>query len=276
MVYFVHTAPNTDFFSISATSSWLVWTLLTFMVYFLVGELISTYFMATCARSTSYHFCTHYSISDLFCRYGTFWRLILYTYFSMFDLFSTSTRSCWPSLYTCDFYGLFVYFLLLGWLIFTHFITTCARNFVVLFCTHTFTMWFFLFIRKFFVSYSLWPILFFFYVFYLYIFYGFVHTYLQWPILHTCPFLVTYSAYKEPFGVLFCTQSSLCLIYFVSVTTLHGVFFYTCFFHGLFCLFTSPGWAYVYMNDIFWICVHVPLLIYLLHVPHLGDLFSTF
>ena len=100
-------------------------------------------------------------LSDLFCRYGTFWRLILYTYFSMFDLFSTSTRSFLPSLYTCDFYGPFVYFLLLGWLIFTHFIATCARNFVDLFCTHTFSMWSFLFITNFFVSYSLWNIFFF-------------------------------------------------------------------------------------------------------------------
>ena len=49
-------------------------------------------------------------LSDLFCRYGTFWRLILYTYFSMFDLFSISTRSFWPSLYSSDIYGLYCLF----------------------------------------------------------------------------------------------------------------------------------------------------------------------
>ena len=33
---------------------------------------------------------------------------------------------------------------------------------------------------------------------------------------------------------------------------------------------------FLLMNDIFWICVHVPLVTYLLRVPHLCDLFSTF
>ena len=47
---------------------------------------------------------------DLFCTKGSFWRLILYTYFSMFDLFSTRTTSSWPSLQIIDFYVQFCLF----------------------------------------------------------------------------------------------------------------------------------------------------------------------
>ena len=36
-----------------------------------------------------------------------FWRLILYTYFPMFDLFSISTTFSRPGVHTSDFYGLF-------------------------------------------------------------------------------------------------------------------------------------------------------------------------
>ena len=149
-------------------------------------------------------------LSDLFCRYWTFWRLI-----SPCLTYSLQV----PGLFNLVcilviFIAFIVYFLLLGGLIFTYFIATWARTFVDLFCTHTLSRWSFLFMRKFLMSYSVWPILFF-YVFYLYIFYGYVHTYLQWPILQTCPFLVTYSVNKKPCGVLFCTQGSLCLMYFV-------------------------------------------------------------
>ena len=153
------------------------------------------------------------SLSDLFCRYGTFWRLILYTYFSMFDLFSTSTGSFWPSLYSSYFYGLYCLFSSPWW----------AHLYI-----------FYRDVHKPLLTYSVHipclgdlfclggspscPILFglfFFLRLFLYIFYGYVHTYLQWSILHTWPFLVTYSVHKVPFGVLFCTRSSLCLINFV-------------------------------------------------------------
>ena len=40
--------------------------------------------------------------------------LFLYTYFPMFDLFSISTTSSWPSLYSSEFMAYFIYLLLLG------------------------------------------------------------------------------------------------------------------------------------------------------------------
>ena len=92
----------------------------------------------------------------------------------------------------------------------------------------------------------LWPISFIFsWCAYLHIFYGYPP--------------VTYSAHLPLYSDLFCTQSSLCLIYLI--------FFFTQ---------VSFMAYFVYMNDIIWICVHVPLVTYLLQVPHLGDIFSTF
>ena len=58
-IFCTHTNQYWHFFYKYHLFMTLVWPLLTFMTYFPVGKLISIYFMATCARSTSYHFCTY-------------------------------------------------------------------------------------------------------------------------------------------------------------------------------------------------------------------------
>ena len=87
------------------------------------------------------------SLDDVFCTQGTFWRLILYTYFPMFDLFSTTTTSWWPCLFTCEFIAYFVYLLLLReisydymgaylwWTILYTYLL--LMTYIGLFCTHT-------------------------------------------------------------------------------------------------------------------------------------------
>ena len=87
------------------------------------------------------------SLDDVFCTQGTFWRIILYNYFPMFDLFSTSTTSWWPSLFTCEFMAYFVYLLLLreisndymgAYLCWTILYTYhLLMTYIGLFCTHT-------------------------------------------------------------------------------------------------------------------------------------------
>ena len=52
----------------------------------------------------------------------------------------------------------------------------------------------------------------------------YIRTFLCWPILYRCPLLVTYSVHWEHFCTLL--------------------------FYGLFCIFTSPWWAYLYLRNI--------------------------
>ena len=49
--------------------------------------------------------------------------------------------------------------------------------------------------------------------------------------------LVTYSVHRPSHGDLFCTKET---------------FLYPTYFYGLFCIFTSPWWAYLYLGNILW------------------------
>ena len=105
-----------------------------------------------------------------------------------------------------------------------------------------------------------------------------------WLRVHIPP--VIYSAHLPFFSDLFCTKWTFwCLILYTELVMFDlfcisnqssWTFFLLLFLSWPICLLTSPGRVYVYKNDIFWICVHVHLVTYLLHMPHLGDLFSTF
>ena len=105
-------------------------------------------------------------------------------------------------------------------------------------------------------------------------------------------------------GELFCTHTSTCwpnliiktvwwLIQYTNlsmnllsiITTFSWPSLYILDFYGLSCLFISTCWAYVYMSDILWINVHIPLvtysiyylllLTYSLHMELIDGLFST-
>ena len=151
-----------------------------------------------------------------------FWWHILYitNHYSVqippcFDLFSISTTSSWPSLYTLvTFMALYVYLLLLGELMFTWVIfydymgkkplvtySVHLPPLIDLFCTYGTCLFYT-------QTTPCWPILSKYYLFltlyvlfcwfiplwwaFFCIFYGYICTYIWWPILYTYLFLVTY------------------------------------------------------------------------------------
>ena len=73
------------------------------------------------------------------------------------DLFSISTKSSWPTLYTSNFYDLFRSLTCLLWDYFMkwYFMATYARTSVDLFCIHTSSLWPILHMRNFLKSYTL-------------------------------------------------------------------------------------------------------------------------
>ena len=74
-----------------------------------------------------------------------------------------------------------------------------------------------------------------------------MNTYTWWPILYTCLlFLMAYSVHIPPHVGLFSIS-----------TTYSSSNFYTCAFYGLFCIFISPCWAYLF---IFYSCMCLSLL----------------
>ena len=66
--------------------------------------------------------------------------------------------------------------------------------------------------------------------------------FLCWPILYIYILMVSYSLYKENFNVRFCKHTSSFFMYF---TRCSWPSLYISDFHGLFCLFPSPWWAYI-------------------------------
>ncbi len=123
-------------------------------------------------------------LSDLFCRYGTFWRLLLYNYFSMFDLIFTSTS---------DFHGLYCLFSSPWWsYLYISYRDMCTKLCWPILYTYLLDVIFSIYKEALRVLFSL--AYFVFYVFYLYIFYGYVHI---------PP--VTYSVHMSLFSDLFCT-----------------------------------------------------------------------
>ena len=116
----------------------LVCTLVTFITYFVYLYLLAGLIFHIVSLVT---YSVHIPLlGDLFCTEGCFWRLILYTYIRMFDLFSKSTTSSCHRLYTSEFLAYFVYLLLLGELIFymgdIFWLTRCASSSV-----HTSSLW---------------------------------------------------------------------------------------------------------------------------------------
>ena len=58
------------------------------------------------------------------------------------------------------------------------------------------------------------------------------------------------------------------MIYFLNIPPLHDLVC-TLVTYGLFCLFTSPLWVYVYVIDTLWFHVQIPLVTYSVHItPH--------
>ena len=163
---------------------------------------------------------------------------LIFKYTSLsFSFFSISNTSSWPSLYTCDFYGLFSSLTCPLWdyVIDWYFMATCAsgdlictRNFTwwrilyswiiltVLFCTHispclTYSLLVRLPLDLVFTVVILWPILFIYFTFLsLSLLYGYMSTETWYPIHYAKHILVTPSLDMELFNGLICTYSSLC------------------------------------------------------------------
>ena len=76
----------------------------------------------------------------------------------------------------------------------------------------------------------------------------YIRTLLWWPILYTCPLLVTYSVHREHFSTLL--------------------------FYGLFCIFISPWWAYLYLRNILWQRARLSGDLFCTHTYH-EDLYSN-
>ena len=211
----------------------LVCTLVIFMVYFvyfiLLDEIILRDILWLRARTSGDLFCTYTFFGDLFCTQGTFLmalplHLTLLVWYFMFtfastsgDLFCTHTYSCCLTLYKGPFRRL------------NHFIpphfdqspisTTSSwlglytSNFYGLFCSFSSPWWANFYLRDFLT----------------------MCTYLCWPILYIRNFLTAYSVHKTPHMDLFILCTTFSWLRPEKFATV------------LFCIFTSPWWAYFYI-----------------------------
>ena len=143
------------------------------------------------------------------------------------NLIPISSTSSWSCLYARYFYGLilYIYFSLVSLCL--HILCLHVYHLVIysvhmlavghLFCTYE-TFWLpqVNFMTYFVHQCLFWPISFiylsFVRLFYRVIFYGYMCTYLWWPILYTHLLFVTYSVYKELFDVLYFTHISPCFM----------------------------------------------------------------
>ena len=101
-----------------------------------------------------------------------------------------------------------------------------------------------------------------------------------WLYVHVL--LMKYSVHLTPladlvctlgnFARLVCTHTSLCWRIFCNYQ-IFMTYLYSNEIYGLFCLFTSPWWAYVYMSDISWLHDYIHLMTYSVLLPSLVDLF---
>ena len=216
ITYFLHIPTHVDLFSVNTTSSWLsLYTRDVSSLFSLFSYPWWAYFMATCTY---------------------LWWPILYTGNHLMtysvhippyvDLFSISTTSSLPTLYTRNFYGLYlsIYFYLVSLCLHEwYFMTTCERTTDDLFCTLTSSYRPILYIWNFLIYYFLhkpphvdlfflntissWPV---FYtsdlIWLILLIYSFlVSLFLQILRLHMHVLLVTYSVHMPFLGDLFCT-----------------------------------------------------------------------
>ena len=102
---------------------------------------------------------------------------------------------------------------------------------------------------------------------YIYILYDYMCTYLWLPILYTYLIMVTYFVHRELLECLACTHMYFPMFdLFFKNTTSSWHSLYTSEIVGVFCIFTSLWWDYLYMGDFF---MHVSLVTYSVHMEHL-------
>ena len=112
---FKHTSLSFIFFSVSNTSSWpslytsdFLWSILFIYLSFVRLSYRFIFFGYLCTYLWWLNLYTYLLLVTHSVQLDYFEGLILYTYFPMFDLFSFSTTSSWPSLYSSDFMAYFV------------------------------------------------------------------------------------------------------------------------------------------------------------------------
>ena len=268
--YFVHITPMFNLFSLSTTSFGpsLYSSDFNGQFYLLLpGDLFLTWY---CLWLHVYVPLVTYSVhmpplGKLFCTYGSFWSLFC-TYTSPYLAYSLQVPRLHSYSYTSDFCGLFLFSS--PWAISYR---DRARTSGDLFCTHTSTGWPILYIWNFLMAFCIhtsptprWSATTSWVRFNTIAFYGqfciftsswwafviYIRTFPWWPILYTCPPLVTFSIHRKHF----CT-----LLIFM------GYFVYLL-------LLGEP----IFTWEIFYDNVHVLLVIYSVHThTYHEDLYSN-